>query len=184
MTRGLTAGMVTEVTGTLIRPITLIKFEFDSGDLNLWSGVGTLSWNGDTYTGAGNLLSVSNITETETLDANGIEFTLSGISSSILSTALTEEYQGRTVTMWRGMFDSSKAIVADPQKMFSGIMDTMPILEAGAASTVSVIAESHLRSLRRSSARRWTSADQEAVYPGDRGFDMVDRIQDDPLRWG
>lgn len=183
MTRTLTAGMVTEVTGALIRPITLIKFEFDSGDLNLWSGVGTLSWSGDTYTGAGNLLGVSNITETETTDANGVEFTLSGVPD-IVAIALAEDYQGRTVTMWRGMFDSSKAIIADPVKLFSGIMDSMPIIEAGSASTVSVIGESHLRSLRRPSARKWTSADQKAIYPGDLGFDMVDRIQDDPLRWG
>lgn len=184
MTRSLAGGMATEVTGATIRPITLVKFEFDSGDLNLWSGIGTLSWNGDTYTGSGNLLAISPITETEEIVANSVEFTVSGISSSIISTALSEEYQGRTVTMWLGAFDSSKAIIADPIKLFSGIMDVMTIVEAGGMATVTVVAESQLRSLSRPSPRKWTSADQKVAYPTDKGFDEVDQIQDDPIRWG
>lgn len=184
MTRALTAGMVTEVTGVLIRPIVLIKFEFDSGELNLWSGVGTLSWNGDTYTGGGNALSVGRIRETQDVIANSVDFTISGISSSIISTALSEDYQGRAVTMWYGAFDSSKAVIADPIKIFAGIMDVMTISESGGTSIITVTAESQLRSLRQPSARKWTPADQKVLYPTDKGFDEVDQIQDDPIRWG
>lgn len=184
MTRSLTAGMVTEVTGTITRPFVLLKFAFDSGDLNLWSGVGNLVWSGDTYTGAGNLLAISSVTETEEIIANGIEFTISGIASSIIATALSEDYQGRTVTMWRGMFDSSKAIIADPIKIFSGIMDVMTILESGRTSTITVSAESQLRSLTRPSARKWTAADIKVLRPFDKGFDELPQIQDDPIRWG
>ena len=184
MTRTLTGAMVTEVTAALIRPIVFLKFEFDSGDLNLWSGVGTLSWSGDTYTGGGNALAVGPITETEDVIANGVEFTISGIDSSIIATALSEDYQGRPITMWYGAFDSAKAIIADPIKIFSGVMDVMTILEQGATSTITIAAESQLRALNQPSARKWTPADQKVAYPGDKGFDQVDQIQDDPIIWG
>lgn len=184
MSRTITAGMITELTAGNLRPVTLIKFAFDSGDLNLWSGIGNLSWSGDTYTGAGNLLSASPVSETESIKANGVTFSLSGMPSSIISTALSEDYQGRTVSMWRGAFDSSKAIVADPILIFAGEMDVMTIEEDGDTATVSVLGESELRSLTRPSPRKWTSGDQKAIYPTDSGFDLLDQIQDDPVIWG
>src|SRR4051812_5427365 len=86
--RDLSADMVTEVTAAQLRPLVLIKGEFDSGDLNLWSGIGTLSWNGDTYTGAGHLLSMSEVTENNLSDAQNTTFNLTGIDTAVLAAAL------------------------------------------------------------------------------------------------
>lgn len=183
MTRTITAGMITEITAASLRPFTLLKFAFDSGDLNLWNGVGDLSWSGDTYTGAGNLLAVSVITETEAIVANSVTFTLSGMPASIISTALSEDYQGRPVSVWRGAFDASKSIIADPILIFSGNMDVMRIEESGGTTSVSVIAESQLRALTRPSPRKWTSMDQKVAFPADKGFDELPQIQDDSLIW-
>ncbi len=185
MARGLTAGMITELTAPGNRPFTLVKFEFDSADLNLWDGVGDLVFDGDTYLGAGNLLDISEIAETEDIIANSVRFTLSAIPSDIISTALTENYQGRPVSMWMGMFDASKAIVADPELIFSGSMDVMDIFEAGDASSASIIAESQLRALTRASSRVWTSADQKAILglETDKGFDEIPLIQEKSLVW-
>lgn len=183
MTRTITAGMVTEITASSIRPITLVKFAFDSGDLDLWDGTGDITWSGDVYTGAGNLLSISAVTETEELVANGVEFTLSGMPASLISTALSEDYQGRPVSMWRGALDANRAIIADPILIFSGNMDKMPIRDSGDTATVSVIVESQLRSLTRPSPRKWTSMDQKAIHPADKGFDELAQIQDNPIIW-
>ena len=67
MTRSLTAGMVTEATAPSLRPILLVKIAFDSGDLNLWTGIGDLVFSGDTYTGAGDLLAFSPVEESDDL---------------------------------------------------------------------------------------------------------------------
>lgn len=183
MTRTITANMITEYTSASLRPFTLIKFEFDSGDLNLWDGVGTLSWSGDTYTGAGNLLAISPITETENIIANSLTFTLSGVPS-IISIALDEDYQWRPVTIWKGAFDADKVIIDDPVLIFAGNMDVMTIVEGGDGSVVSVVAESQLRALSRASSRKWTDADQKILFPADRGFEELPQIQDEPLIWG
>lgn len=183
MTRTITAGMVTELTAGSLRPITLVKFEFDSGDVNFWDGVGDLSWSGDTYVGSGNLLAISPVIESERIVANGVEFSLSGYPASLISVALDEDYQGRAVSMWRGAFDASKGIIADPILLFGGIMDVMKIDEAGDTAIVSVLAESQLRSLTRPSARKWTDMDQKVNYPDDDGFREIPQVQDDSVEW-
>ena len=67
MTRDLTSGMQTAVTADLVRPITLVQCAFDSGDLNLWSGIGDRLDSVD-YVGAA-LLTIGEINETTELSA-------------------------------------------------------------------------------------------------------------------
>ncbi len=183
MARSLTAGMITEVTAPNNRPFVLVKFAFDSADLNLWNGVGDLVFDGDTYIGAGNLLDISEIVETEDIIANSVRFTLSAIPADIISTALLENYQGRPVSMWMGMFDASKAIVADPVLIFAGSMDVMELLEGGTTSTATIIAESQLRALTRASSRKWTDEDQKVNFPTDDGFREIPLIQETSTLW-
>ena len=40
MTRELTAAVTAEVQTSPIRPAALVKFDFDSGPVRLWSGIG------------------------------------------------------------------------------------------------------------------------------------------------
>ena len=69
------------------------ELEFDSGTLRVWNGYGNLTIDGDTYTGGGAIINVSAIEETAEIGAKGISMTLDGISATILSTALSENYQ-------------------------------------------------------------------------------------------
>ena len=102
MARNTTAALDTEMNASELRPALFVKAEFDSGDINLWSGLGDKDFGGDTYTGAGELLNISGVQETQKLQANGLTFTLSGMPTSLISIALTEEYQWRPISMWIG----------------------------------------------------------------------------------
>jgi hypothetical protein len=113
MARDLTAGMVTEVASTTVRPIVLVKLEFDSGAVRVWNGIGDLSWNAQTWTGVGDLGGVSPVEEAGDLKASGVRFQLSGIPAALISTALSEDYQDRPARMWLGMLDENLNIVAD-----------------------------------------------------------------------
>ena len=53
----------------VVRPIFLVHMVFDSSELNIWSGVGDLSFDSVTYTGLGDLLSISEIKETSDISA-------------------------------------------------------------------------------------------------------------------
>lgn len=177
MSRDLTAGMQTEVAGKLIRPLVLVKFEFDSGDLRLWNGIRPLTFNAEVYTGAGNLLQISGIQETQVLKAAGVTFTLSGIDSAAIAIALAENYQGRPVTLWLGALDANENIIGDPFAQFKGNLDVMTLEDDGETATLAVTAENELVDLERPRERRYTDEDQELDYPNDRFFEFVLGLQ-------
>ncbi|MGB2046289.1 MAG: hypothetical protein ACPHUD_11190, partial [Porticoccaceae bacterium] len=58
MSRTLSTAMQAVATAELVRPIYLVDLEFASGSIYLWSGLGDLSFNSNTYIGAGDLLSI------------------------------------------------------------------------------------------------------------------------------
>ncbi len=189
MARTLTAGMVTEATGDSLQPVLLVKMEFDSASppdqLRLWTGIGDLTFNSQVYTGAGDLLSFSPIEESDDLKAVGLTGTLSGIPSSIIAIALATDYMGKPVTVWFGALNSSGALIADPFIIFAGLIDTMPIEDAGETATIQVTAENRLARLEESRSRRYTPEDQAIDYPGDLGLDFVVALNDGrEIVWG
>ena len=161
---------------------------FDAGEspnvLNLWNGIGDLAYGGNTYTGVGDLLSISQITETSDIQATGINVNLTGIKSSFIVIAKDHEYQGRPLTVALGAFDASGGLIADPVIVFSGFMDTMTISENGAYSTIGISVENKLVSFERSKVRRYTAEDQKIDHPTDKGFEFVTAIVQKEIIWG
>ena len=83
MSRTLSSGMSDEVVKAVVRPIYLVTMNFDNSEspseLNVWTGIGDLSFNSKTYTGLGDLLSLSPIIETADISAEGLSITLTGV---------------------------------------------------------------------------------------------------------
>jgi len=152
--------------------------------LNLWSGVGDLTYGSNTYSGVGDLLSISEIKETSDISATGINVVMTGIKSSFIVIAKDHEYQGRALTVSLGAFDSSGSLIADPVIVFSGFMDTMVISENGENSTINISVENKLVAFERSKVRRYTAEDQKIDYPTDKGFEFVTAIQQKEIIWG
>lgn len=183
MTRTVVSTIVSEVTGTVVRPILLGEMEFDSGVIRVWNGIGTLPISGNDFSGIGNLGSISPIVETASVKSTGLDLTLSGVDSSLLSIALTEDYQERNATMWIGFMDSGNAYI-DRIQMYKGRMDVMTIDEEGDSSVISVSTESVLVGLERARERRFTDQDQQSQYSGDLGFEFVTSLQQKDIPWG
>jgi hypothetical protein len=189
MSRSLSAEMLAVATADIVRPIYLVKAEFDSTppedrNLYLWSGFGDLTFNGKNYLGVGNLLSISAVDESTDLTATGASVVLSGIQSTLLAIARDEDYQGRPITIYLGALDDTGDLIASPTVLFSGFMDVMTIAEAGETSTISVTAENKLIAFDRSYVRRYTAEDQKIDYPNDMGFEFVAKIADQEIIWG
>ena len=188
MSRTLTSGMTAVTTADVVRPAYFVRMIFDSGEspnvLNIWSGVGDLAYGGNTYTGVGDLLSISEIKETSDISATGINVSITGIKSSFIVIAKNHEYQGRALTVSLGAFDSVGALIADPVILFSGFMDTMIIAENAEYSTITVSVENKLIAFERSKIRRYTAEDQKIDYPADKGFEFVTSIVQKDILWG
>lgn len=183
MTRDITTALRDQVTASALQPIALFEAIFDSGALRFWTGYGEITWNGVVWSGAGNLIGVSDVTESQELRAVGTAVTLSGIPSELISIALAEDYQGRPCAIYLGALDGS-TLVADPYKIFGGIMDVMEIDDAGEFASITLAAESRLIDLERPRERRYEHEDQQALFAGDRGLEYVPTIQDAPIIWG
>ena len=185
MARNLTTGMLAEVTVDRLEPIVLIKLAFESGDLNLWTGLGDLAWNGDIYAGTGTLLALSPLQETQSLTAAGLTGTLSGIPSELISIALNENYMGRPVTVWLGAMTETGQLVSDPVRVFGGLIDVMAVEDSGETGTIQVTAENRLVRLEQPNLRRYTPEDQAIDYPGDLGLSFVAPLNDGrQIVWG
>jgi hypothetical protein len=184
MSRTLTSGMLGVTTADIVRPAYFVRMVFDSSVLNIWSGIGDLAFGGNTYTGTGDLLSISEITETADIQATGIKVSLTGIKTSFIAIAKDQDYQGRVLNVSLGAFDASGSLIADPVIVFSGFMDTMTISESGQYSTITVSVENKLISFERSKVRRYTAEDQKIDHPTDKGFEFVTSIVQKQIIWG
>jgi hypothetical protein len=184
MARNLTAGMLTELTAEAVRPIHFVEAVFSGGTFRFWTGVGDITWDGELWTGAGNLLSITSMAETTLVRANGLVIRLNGINSSLLAAVLAQTQQSKTVKCWLGFLDSAGNVIADPYNFFTGFMDLPEIQEGPETSTVTIGAESELIELMRPRMRRYTNEDQINEYSADKGFAFVNFIQNWNGTWG
>jgi hypothetical protein len=184
MTRGLPTDVADAVSADVVRPVLFVQCAFDSGDLNLWGGIGNLTAGSVDYVGAGTLLSISGIAETTELQANGATVQLSGVTEPLLSKARDEDYQGRELKILLGTMNSENTLISSPFIIFSGFMDTMTITDAGETSSIRVTVENRLIEFERSRQRRYTAEDQKIAYPNDKGLEFVSEIAEKEIIWG
>ena len=187
MARNLHSDFSTAVQADEVHPIQLVKINTSGGDVLVWTGIGDLVYDGDTYIGTGTLASVSQISERTDLSANGVSFTLSGIPSALISTALGQIQQGRLCQVWMGLLNTStRALVSDPYELFAGFSDVTVITEQAETSTISIKAENRLVDLERARIRRYTDEDQKSdtANAADIGFEFVPGLQDKIIKFG
>jgi len=183
MSRTVPAALLTALDADQVEVFYAVDLAFDSGNIRLWTGYGDKTINSNTYTGSGNLLTIDGLEEASDLSAKGTTLTLSGLSSTILTYALTEEYQGRLVTIYWG-------VGSNTVEVFSGYMDQMTIQDSGETATISLTVESRLITLERANVRRYTAKSHEAVRTAkgltgsDTFFDWVTQLQDKQIVWG
>ena len=187
MARNLHSDFSTAVQADEVHPIQLVKVNTSGGDVLVWTGIGDLVYDGDTYIGTGTLASVSQISERTDLSANGVSFTLSGIPSDLISTALGQIQQGRLCQVWMGLLNTStNALVANPYELFAGFGDVTVITEQAETSTISIQAENRLVDLERPRIRRYTDEDQKSdtANASDIGFEFIPSLQDKVITFG
>jgi len=169
---------ITGIDGSVIQPYYAVELLFDDGPLRLWTGYGDKTIEGNNYFGSGSVLSISGLEEVADMTATGCSVALSGIDSQIVSLALQEPYQGRSVRIFVGIEGE------DPVEVFGGFIDVMSIEDQGDTSNVSVTVESRLVELERVRPFRYTDESQKSRYPNDEFFSYVADIQDKEIVWG
>lgn len=184
MARALTADMLTAIATGVLKPIFLYEGEFSGGTVRLFTGSGTLSWDGHSWTGDNGLMRINSISEAGDLSAVNFTVSLNGQVQSLLAVALGQVRRGKPGSVWLGLLDSAGALHPDPFLCFKGRADKPDIVPDPNECMVAVAYESRLIDAARRRERRYTPEDQAIDYPGDRGFDFVAGLQDSKISWG
>jgi len=202
--RDISTAVLSSLDEGVVYPFFTIELLFDSAPIRLWTGVGTLILEGQSYIGTGTLLDISSIEETSEMAVKGATITLSGMNSEVISLALQSPYQGRVCKISFGMFATGELLKEDGNyilledgstigletqetgltQIFSGYMDQMNISEGPEFGTIELKVENKLIDLERQRVRRFTNQFQKSLYPNDRGLEFVENIQDKEIVWG
>jgi hypothetical protein len=178
-----------------------VNFQLDDGIVGFWTGFGDITISGDTYVGAGELLSFSPIEEDSSIKANGVSVILAGLDSDSADLALDTDYQYRPAEIIVGTLTASGA-VNQHYILFRGRIDQIAIDDGPETSTVIINLESRLIELNRPRTLHYTDEEQRNLSPirganpsvtgypstliafaADRGLASVVTIQDKQIVW-
>ena len=186
MARTIGSTFSTQLSSSQTRPFYAVEFLYTQ-PLRMWTGYGEFTILSQDYLGLGNLISIGQVQESADTKASGINITLSGLDTSVLSGAFNETQQGIVVNLYFGVLtitDNALAIVDTPYQIFSGTVDTVSIAEDGQTSTIAYTIESKLISLEKALDFRYTDQDQKFFFPNDKGLEFVDDVQNKSIDWG
>lgn len=161
-----------------------VKAEFDTDDIRVWTGNDDLTIDSETYIGAGSLLTIGEVTEGREVKSEGISIALSGMDKTVLSYALTENYQNRPITLFLGFLMGGSNEVAGTLTLFKGRMVNLTVNDSPQGSIINVDAENRLVDLERPSNLRYTAESQEFLFSGDTGFNRMQQLVDKQVTWG
>lgn len=168
-------------------PHFAVFLDFPDDPVYAWSGLGDISFNGQTWSGVGGLGQISGLVENSQLNAESVTFTLTGIPSAnhdLVRDSLSTYFLGRRALIYILFVDEIYQIKATPRVIWAGRMDVPTITDDGQSITINLTAENILVGLGGSSVSYYTDEDQQARHPGDRFFEYNAAIQGRPLYWG
>ncbi|MEE3046661.1 MAG: hypothetical protein VX620_15535 [Pseudomonadota bacterium] len=185
MSRDIDPDLLAELQGSELSPVLLMRVGTADGPVRMWTGYGELSHGGEVWLGGGEFIGVSNVSETADIQANGITFSMSGITEELLAIAIQSMRQGEDAELFLGaLTDTGELVGNQVVRVFKGKTDVPVIDDDGASIVINLTAESDLIDLERSRVRRYTPEDQKSDYPDDLGFDFVTRLQETEIAWG
>lgn len=185
--RGITTQLATALDQEHVESFLLVRMQLDGGDLCVTTTPfdveldidGTLrTW----YTLHG-LGSIEEIVETDT-EQHGISFALSCVSETMLSLALSEDVQGRTVTLALVVVDRSSgtAVLRVDPVTWQGSLDVMNV-DDGSTPVVRVTAEHQMIAWDEPAGLLFNHADQQMLHPGDMFFEHQAALVDATITW-
>lgn len=188
MSRGLNSTYKAKIASGYFKPALYVAAEFDT-TLRLWTGLGTSSFNGVNYTGAGDLLKISSVSENSDLGTSGLSITLSGCNSTIVTAIRDQEFQGNTVTVYLNVVNEPSDggginAVAASTVFFKGYMDNAIYTQNGDSVTIQLDVINQFARLSRSNVRLYTAEDQRNVRSNDLGLNYIESIAEQKLVWG
>jgi hypothetical protein len=178
--------MVSAIEAGELWPAFFVQIGFISETIYIWSGLGTIVWNGNTYQGVGALLGISAVEEGATVEPRNIVITLSGLCSNDLLEVLGDYKTGMPVAVYLGLFSDAtrSTLVNTPVCIWAGETDQPTVDVDDATATIAIACENCLSAMNVAVDRRRTMDDQQWQAPGDASMQFLGALQEKSTFWG
>ena len=186
MARTLTTAVQNQLATNDIRPIHLISIGFSTPvniTDNAFDLTSSVSGSSVTYSSSAFLVGASSFEEQTDITKTTLSVSLSGVDTSFISVVLGENIVNDSVTIYRGLLNSSNALIADPILLYQGNIDTFEISETETESNVKLMVVSHWADFEKKSGRKTNNASQQRFFSTDVGMDFSSETVLD-LKWG
>lgn len=183
MSRGLTSTEQAQATAESLTAVTLVKLEFGSGTLYANNSAVNISYDGQTWLGAGKLGAIAEVSESTDLAASNITLTLVGTDTTLMSAALNEDYRNRDATMYLAFLNNNNGVIGTPSIIYRGKMDGMAA-KIGEEVTISLTVVNRLADWERTRNGRYTNEEQQNKYSGDKGLEFTVQAVEKQIYWG
>lgn len=189
LTRGASAGLITELAGHF-HPALLTYADWPGEEIRIHTGVGDLSWDGETWSGAGKLVQFSAPQEAGGLATSEATVRVAASVEDMLAER-GKIIRNRTVTVWFGTTTEpgGNVLQSDPVQIFTGYFDSRTGSLARSGEDFShdmVLGLGIGPSARASASITHSYEDQIAKYPGDtagRHVQNADKLRSNPQTW-
>lgn len=181
--RTIDEAILTALSAETVRRVYLIRLDFDSGTVGWNTGFRNIVLDGVTYYGLGNVTSISAAKEEAGVKASGLTVTISGIDPAIVALLLSEPYINRPAYVHYVLLDEQdQVITGTPVLYFRGSMDSIQGSQ-GTTASFDISLKSRLADWERPRKSRYSDAEQQKLYPGDKGFEFVGQMEQARIVW-
>lgn len=181
----------TYLAGRQIKSVYLFKFDWDDGDVapkHFFLGEGKIIAGGETWYGAGRLVSVSDIESNLKGDASKTTFVISGIDEDLVNATIVEAnaVYNRSCSAYYLWYDADSpgyVIVGGPMLFWTNTMKALTFETGLGLNTISLETEGPFFKRRRAVRGNLSDVDQQARFPGDKGCDGMPQLVDTTITW-
>ena len=176
MPRPIDSVMLNAIASNNVRLMTAVDIAINSNpaqNIRSHDGIGTHTIEGEQFRGIGLFGTIDYITETSSLQAQGVKLRLTGVTPGAHFTTISQPFQGKPTIIYLGILSEDNVLLSH-YKLWAGINNTMNVLKNGTEILLSV--DSRLIDLQRPKVSYYTTEDQKEIDPTDTGFQHVTDI--------
>lgn len=169
----------------------LIELDFLSGIQRATNWPVTIS-SGGTYLGLGDIISISQIGESEDTKSDKLTISVSLVNTAMLASLIgpATEYRGRAVRLYMQFMNETYQPAGAKALRWEGVMDKIAVprksnkLEGGLTGKIEIqCSRNGMSRMRNDEGLRLTHAQQQQRFPGDNGLEYVQTLVDKPAQW-
>lgn len=168
------------------RNVPLVLFgeiDYESEIVRVHTGVGNIQFQGSLFTGVGDVIDISGMSDDGTTSAEGIEATLDGLNQSLVNKTLDEKVIGRDVKIWAAVMQPDAKSILTSALMFSGFVSTSA-LAAGDDNAVRLGISSRFMRWASGLGDMFSDESQQSRHSGDKRFCKQAALATATIRWG